>query len=89
MIKSNTEDASYIVKGLKRLIPTNVECPNIKLVTESETVTPSNSTCILEKNVNSNYCCNWTGTLPKKCKISLQIPTFILGGDNFIIMFLL
>lgn len=61
------EEANIIAKGLSRLTPINIETPNVRVVNENECVKSSNSTCILGKTDNSNYFCNWSGSLPSKC----------------------
>lgn len=73
IIKSNIEDATHIIRGLKRLTPTNVDCPNVRICHESECVQTSESNCILEKTMNGNFYCNWAGSLPKKCRFLPQL----------------
>ncbi|XP_063828328.1 folliculin [Ostrinia nubilalis] len=75
-IKPNIEEASIITKGLKRCVPIDVETPNVRNVNQKIPAKDKRSVCILEKTDNSNYCCNWSGSLPSKC------PTIMIRIEN-------
>ncbi|KAL0871712.1 hypothetical protein ABMA27_004223 [Loxostege sticticalis] len=77
------EEANIIAKGLNRLTPINIETLNVRVVNENECVKSSNSTCILGKTDNSNYFCNWSGSLPSKCPTIMNRIENAIDNSNF------